>query len=87
MTPAVYRTQLSVVHTWGAQAPADLTAVAGPVLIVHGDRDKLVPVENATALARLFTTATVTVYPDSGHGVVFQNHEAFVDAARIFLRR
>jgi pimeloyl-ACP methyl ester carboxylesterase len=42
---------------------------------------------NATALARHLPTATVTVYPDSGHGAVFQNHRAFVDAAPDFLAR
>jgi len=46
-----------------------------------------VPPQNATALARHLPTATVTVFPDSGHGVAFQNHRAFVDAARDFPRR
>jgi hypothetical protein len=31
--------------------------------------------------------ASVTLYPESGHGVPVQNHHAFVDATRDFLRR
>lgn len=87
VTPGVYRAQLAAVRRWGSQEPVDLTPVTGPVLIVHGERDRMVPPENAAALARHLPTATVTVFPDSGHGVAFQNHRAFVDAARDFLRR
>lgn len=71
----------------GLQETADLSQVTAAVLIVHGDSDRMVPAGNAMALARQLPAASVTVYPDSGHGVVFQNHGAFVDAARGFLRR
>ena len=87
VTPGVYRAQLAAVRRWGSQEPADPTPTTGPVLIVHGERDRMVPPENAAALARRLPAATVTVFPDSGHGVAFQNHRAFVDAARDFLRR
>ena len=68
-------------------SPLIFPSVTGPVLIVHGDSDRMVPAANAAALARQLPTASVTIFPDSGHGVVFQNHRAFVDAARDFLRR
>lgn len=54
---------------------------------MHGDRDLLVPSANATALAGHLPRAQLVVYPDPGHGVVFQNHAAFVAAADDFLRR
>ncbi|WP_433919015.1 alpha/beta hydrolase [Streptomyces canus] len=87
VTAGVYRAQLAAVHQWGGQVPTDLSQLAGPVLIVHGDSDRMVPSANATALALQLPTAAVTVFPDSGHGVAFQNHRAFVDAARDHLRR
>lgn len=87
VTPKVYRAQLAAVHRWGLQQPAGLSHVTGPVLIVHGDSDRMVPAANAAALTRQLPTASVTIFPDSGHGVVFQNHHAFVDAALDFLRR
>jgi pimeloyl-ACP methyl ester carboxylesterase len=87
VAPGVLRAQLAAVNRWGGREPADLSRFSGPVLIVHGDSDLLVPPANAAALAERLPTATVTVFPDSGHGVAFQNHYAFVNAAREFLRR
>ncbi len=88
VTPGgVYRAQLAAVHRWGMRQPAALSQFTGPVLIVHGDSDRMVPPANANALTRQLRTSSVTVFPDSGHGVAFQNHRAFVDAARDFLRR
>ncbi|MBU5422168.1 alpha/beta hydrolase [Cellulomonas hominis] len=85
--PSVLRAQLAAVHRWGQAARLDHAVHTGPTLIVHGDRDLLVPSTNATALAGHLPTAQLVVYPDSGHGVVFQNHAAFVAAADGFLRR
>lgn len=87
VTPRVYRAQLAAVRRWGTQQPAALSQFTGPVLIVHGDSDRMVPPANATELTRQLANASVLVFPDSGHGVAFQNHRAFVDAARDFLRR
>jgi hypothetical protein len=47
---------------------ADMVAATGLVLTVHGDSGRMVPPQNATALARHVPTATVTVFPDSGRG-------------------
>lgn len=87
VAPGVYQAQLAAVRQWGTQEPADLTAFTGPVFIVHGDSDRMVPPANAIALARRLPGAAVTVYPDSGHGVVFQYHREFVAGARDFLHR
>ena len=87
VTAGVFRAQLAAVHQWGEQAPTNLSQFAGPALIVHGDSDRMVPPANASALARQLPAASVTVFPDSGHGVAFQHHRAFVDAARDHLRR
>lgn len=87
VSPGTYRAQLTAVRRWGLQAPAELSSVVGQVFIVHGDSDRLVPPANATELARLLPGAAVTVYPDAGHGAVFQYHREFVDAARDFLHR
>jgi len=87
VTPRVYQAQLAAVHRWGMQQPAGLSRFIGPVLIVHGDSDRMVPPANATALTRQLANSSVLVFPDSGHGVAFQNHRAFIDAARDFLRR
>jgi pimeloyl-ACP methyl ester carboxylesterase len=87
VTLGTYRAQLAALRRWGTQAPVEWASGVGQVLVVHGDSDRLVPAANATELARVLPGATVTVYPDSGHGAVFQYHREFVDAARDFLRR
>lgn len=38
-----------------------------PVLIVHGDRDLLIPIENAHLLKKQIPQAEVFVIPDAGH--------------------
>jgi len=83
----VLRAQLAAVHRWGEQPATGPSSFDRPVLILHGDSDRMVPVGNASALARVFPTAEVTVFPDAGHGVVFQNHLDVVVAVRAFLHR
>jgi pimeloyl-ACP methyl ester carboxylesterase len=87
ITPGVFRAQLRAVNRWGQQRPAARAGFTGPVLIVHGDSDRMVPPANADILQGRFSSADVRIYPDSGHGVAFQYHRAVTDATREFLRR
>lgn len=87
VTPAVFRAQLRAVNRWGNERPATAAPFAGPVLVIHGDSDRMVPPANADSLAARFPTASVHVYPDSGHGVVSQNHDTVTETIRTFLRR
>jgi pimeloyl-ACP methyl ester carboxylesterase len=66
---------------------ADLSVVKQPVLIVNGDDDRMVPTPNSHDLARRLPNSTLIIYPDSGHGGVFQNHTDFVPKALDFLAR
>jgi carboxymethylenebutenolidase len=51
---------------------ADKAARTPPVLILHGARDRIVPVEHARRLEKLLKTRAVPhevkIYPDQGHG-------------------
>lgn len=80
-----FRNQLKAIHTWGRQQPADLTVIHQPVLVANGDHDRMVPSSNSTDLARRLPNAQLTLYPDAGHGGIFQHHEEFVDEALNFL--
>ncbi|WP_420363684.1 alpha/beta hydrolase [Curtobacterium aetherium] len=82
----VFRAQLRAVRRWGDRfgSPSP-PAFAGPVLVFHGDSDRMVSASNAQALRNRYPQATVQIFPDSGHGVVFQNRAAVVDATRRFL--
>lgn len=43
-----------------------------PVLILHGARDRVVPAENARRLAARISAARLHVFPDAGHGVLWE---------------
>jgi pimeloyl-ACP methyl ester carboxylesterase len=82
-----YVAQLQALSAWGQKKPADLSVVKQPVLIVNGDDDRMVPTPNSHDLARRLPNSTLIIYPDAGHGGVFQNHTDFVPKAVEFLAR
>jgi pimeloyl-ACP methyl ester carboxylesterase len=56
-----------------------------PVLVVNGDHDIMVPSINSSDMAGRFPDARLVLYPDAGHGGIFQYHEAFLTEAVKFL--
>jgi pimeloyl-ACP methyl ester carboxylesterase len=80
-----FRAQLKAIHRWGQQPPADLASIHQPVLAINGDSDKMVPSKNTVALDRRLPNSQLVLYPDAGHGGVFQFHEDFVKRALAFL--
>lgn len=76
--------QLKAIKAWGLQAPQPLDAVRTPVLVANGDHDIMVPSENSSDLARRIPGAELVLYPDAGHGGIFQYHEAFLAKAKAF---
>ncbi|SNT08191.1 alpha/beta fold hydrolase [Actinacidiphila glaucinigra] len=80
--------QLAALTTWEQDtSPAGLAAVKQPALVVNGDNDTMWPTAACTLrLAELLPDARLAVYPDSGHGGIFQYHETFVQQALDFLR-
>ena len=80
-----FRAQLKAIHRWGQQSPVDLAGVRQPVLVVNGDNDRMVPTKNTVDLDRRLPDSRLVIYPDAGHGGVFQFHEDFVRRALEFL--
>ena len=86
ISPRAFRAHLTAVHRWGNQEPADLSTIAHPVLVTNGDSDRIVPSKNTIDLAeRLPNSELIPLYPDAGHGAIFQNHQQFVPKALAFL--
>jgi pimeloyl-ACP methyl ester carboxylesterase len=56
-----------------------------PVLVVNGDNDTLVPTANSHELAQLLPYAEIHIYPNSGHGFLFQYAELFAKHVDLFL--
>ncbi len=82
-----FRAQLKAIHSWGKQAPADLSSIDHPVLVMNGDHDRMVPTPNTFDMAKRFPNAELKIYPDAGHGGVFQYHDEFVPEVLDFLAR
>jgi pimeloyl-ACP methyl ester carboxylesterase len=87
ITVSALRAQLKAVRRWGAKAPADLSKVHQPVLVANGESDRMIPTKNSYDLARRLPHSDLTIYPDAGHGGVFQFHADFVARALAFLGR
>jgi len=80
-----FRTQLKAIHAFGLAKPADLSRIQQPVLVANGDDDRMVPTSNSYDLSHRLPNATLRIYPDAGHGGIFQAHERFVPEALEFL--
>lgn len=85
ITVSAYVAQLQALSAWGKKAPADLSRIRQPVLVVNGDNDRMVPTINTHDLARRLPNSQLIIYPDAGHGGVFQFHAEFVMKALGFL--
>ena len=82
-----FRTQLNAIKKWGRSAPADLSKITQPTLIANGDNDRMVPSVLSEDLHRRITGSELIIYPDSGHGGIFQFHDKFAPVAVEFLAR
>jgi pimeloyl-ACP methyl ester carboxylesterase len=81
-----FRAQLKAIHAWGKQQPTDLSRIQQPVLVVNGETDRMVPSSNSIDLARRLPNSELVLYPDAGHGGLFQYHDAFVSKVLEFLQ-
>jgi pimeloyl-ACP methyl ester carboxylesterase len=79
------RAQLKAIRNAGLSAPDDLSVITQPVFVVNGDNDLMVDSSHSADMARRLPNAKLTIYPDSGHGGVFQHHQVFVPAVLDFL--
>ncbi|MET3907190.1 pimeloyl-ACP methyl ester carboxylesterase [Bradyrhizobium sp. S3.3.6] len=85
---AVTDPQAKALITWCATPDPDhaiLRAIRQPTLVVSGSHDTMLPANNAYAMSRELSNAQLVLYPDSGHGALFQHHEIFVSHVRTFL--
>jgi pimeloyl-ACP methyl ester carboxylesterase len=77
--------QLLAIREAGLAEPDDLTKITQPTLVVNGDNDAMVASSQSHALAERIPNSKLVIYPDSGHGGIFQYHERFVPAVLEFL--
>ena len=85
ITLTAFRTQLKAIQRFGRSAPSDLSVITQPTLIANGDNDRMVPSVLSHDLHRRIAGSELIIYPDSGHGGIFQFHEKFAPVAVKFL--
>lgn len=86
-TQEAIQAQAKAYVTWGL-TPADhaqLEAIKQPVLVVNGNSDLIAPTINSYVLYQHIPNAQLSLYPDSGHGSLFQHSKLFVSQVNTFL--
>lgn len=85
---AVMQAQANAIGAWGIPNPAllhRLHAIKQPVLIANGHNDIMVPTINSYMMFQHISNSKLILYPDSGHGFLFQYPEEFVKDVTAFL--
>ena len=85
ISPQAGIAQLRAITSAGLHAADDLSQITIPVLVANGDHDLMVATEHSTDMAARLPDARLKVYPNSGHGGIFQYHQEFVPEVLEFL--
>jgi len=86
--PKVAQAQIAAFRAWervDGERFAELRRITQPCLVVNGMLDTMIPVRNSYLLAEHLPNAMLLIYPDAGHGSLFQFHDSFVRHATLFL--
>ena len=65
---------------------ADMRAVTVPTLIVHGDKDRVNPLETAKKVAELIPGCALKVYEEAPHGLVITHRDRLAQDILAFAR-
>lgn len=87
ISTTAFQTQLKAIQKFGRSTPSDLSKLTRPTLIANGDNDRMVPSVLSEDLNRRIKGSELVIYPDSGHGGIFQFHAKFAPIAVDFLDR
>lgn len=84
----VAKAQAGAMAKWREQVGerwSELKTIQQPTLIVQGTHDVMVPTINSYIMQQHIPSAQLIIYPDAGHGSLFQYPELFVSHVSRFL--
>jgi pimeloyl-ACP methyl ester carboxylesterase len=87
-TLATRDAQFDAITTGGVPDASRLNRLAGikqPVLVANGDNDRMVPTRSSHVLADRLPDARTKIFPDAGHGFLFQYPVEFAADVNAFL--
>jgi pimeloyl-ACP methyl ester carboxylesterase len=88
-SPDVAKAQTIAIKSWGeppkAERYARLKEIEQPTLVFNGVDDVMIPTINSYILAEHLPDARLILYPDSGHGALFQYPHQFCAEVKLFL--
>jgi pimeloyl-ACP methyl ester carboxylesterase len=87
-TPQTLAAQRAATAEWRqirGERFSELKDISQATLVVNGNHDVMIPTINSFTLSQGIPRAQLIIYPDSGHGVLFQFPELFVAHGRMFL--
>jgi pimeloyl-ACP methyl ester carboxylesterase len=86
--PKVAQAQIAAFRAWErveGERFGELRRITQPCMVVNGMLDTMIPVRNSYLLAEHLPNAMLLIYPDAGHGSLFQFPDSFVRQATLFL--
>jgi pimeloyl-ACP methyl ester carboxylesterase len=84
----VKEAQYDAIVEWGIPDVTQLNRLAGitqPTLVANGSNDTMIPTINSQILADNLPNARLRIYPDDGHGFLFQYPTEFAELVTTFL--
>jgi pimeloyl-ACP methyl ester carboxylesterase len=87
-SPQTMLAQRAAIAAWRevrGERYAELKNITLPTLVANGNNDVMVPTVNSYTLSQNIPRAQLIVYPNSGHGALFQYPALFVAHGKMFL--
>jgi pimeloyl-ACP methyl ester carboxylesterase len=89
--PEVFSSQAAAIVAWETDFQGErfarLATIESPTLVFNGSKDIMIPTQNSFLLSDNLPDAQLAIYPDSGHGALFQYHAQFTRLVHEFLDR